>query len=165
MSPCPTKMSPCPTKMSPCLTNCPLVIQKCPRRPLSNLSSNITVQCTVHLSTKAQLWLKGVLLFKQQSSDSPNLDLGYQMLDFTIWVFANSSIFQPKPNHCKLYRRRAIEGRRPDKQRVSIMIYSVIKKISFMKLIQMIHTIVFEDWNTLYEEQYWKRKVIARYEW
>ena len=42
------------------------------------------------------------------------------MLDFNIWVFANSRIIQPKPNHCKPYRRRAIEGRRPDKQRVPI---------------------------------------------
>ena len=112
MSPCPTK---CPfvRQMSPCPTKCSLVLQMPPCQ---------TCQAMVHLSTKAELWLKGVSLFQLQfkSSNSPNLDFGYQMLDFNIWVFANSRIIQPKPNHCKPYRRRAIEGRRPDKQRVPI---------------------------------------------
>ena len=115
------KMSPCPTKMSPCPTNVPFSNKMSPCH--TNMSPCQTIAiAAVHVSTKAELWLKGVSLFQQQfkSSDSPNLNLGYQMLDFNIWVFANSRIIQPKPNHCKPYRRRAIEGRRPDKQRVPI---------------------------------------------
>ena len=132
MSPCPTnvplsdKMSLCPTKcpfvrqMSPCPTKCPLVRQMSPCQTCQAI-----VQYTVHLSPKAELWLKGVSLFQLQfkSSDAQNLDFGYQMLDFNIWVSANSSIIQPKPNHCKPYQRRANEGRRPDKQRVVLMVY------------------------------------------
>ena len=135
VSPCPTKMSPCPTNYPLFRQKCPLVRQKCPlgiqKCPLVKL---VTAQCTVHLSTKAQPWLKGVSLFKQQSSDSPNLDLWYQMLDFNIWIFANSSILQPKPNHCRPYRRWAIEGRRPDKQRVVIIIVECSQKHKKAKL-------------------------------